>query len=329
MFTMEITRLIERCRRGDAEVLGELYKAYAQRMRGVCRRYISNEDVVSDVLHDAFVIIFTSFDRLRDTKKAESWMMMITRNVVSKYKDHLNALPVISLKEVPEKDLLAVDDEIHDVRGIPLEEVIKIIDKLPEGYGKVFRLSVFEGLSHKEIAALIGIEPHSSSSQLARAKKLLRKMMQQYWIVLLLLLFPLTLFLLKKEETSVKVEKPIVAKQKNKPKDKPKHRKQKKQKNDPSSKQAQEPVIVQLPVHHTNNNITMLQPVIAEVMDSIKPDTQTNMISQEQTIPDTIQGKEQADKKHVTENLILPHYDTANLLPDKPTIPPKIGKSGQ
>ncbi|MBR1558165.1 MAG: outer membrane beta-barrel protein [Prevotella sp.] len=77
---MEITRLIERCRQGDADALGELYKAYAQRMRGVCRRYISDEETVSDVLHDAFVIIFTSFDRLRDAKKAESWMMMINRH---------------------------------------------------------------------------------------------------------------------------------------------------------------------------------------------------------------------------------------------------------
>ena len=68
MFTMEITRLIERCRQGDADALGELYKAYAQRMRGVCRRYISDEQTVEDVLHDAFVIIFTSFDRpLRST----------------------------------------------------------------------------------------------------------------------------------------------------------------------------------------------------------------------------------------------------------------------
>jgi RNA polymerase sigma-70 factor (ECF subfamily) len=57
MLTMEITRLIERCRQGDADALGELYKAYAQRMRGVCRRYISDEQAISDVLHDSFVII--------------------------------------------------------------------------------------------------------------------------------------------------------------------------------------------------------------------------------------------------------------------------------
>ena len=205
MFTMEIARLIERCRQGDADALGELYKAYAQRMRGVCRRYVSDEEAVSDVLHDAFVIIFTSFDRLRDAKKAESWMMMITRNVASKYKDHLEALPVVPLDDVAESDLLAADDEIQDVRGLPLEEVLKLIDKLPEGCGKVFRLSVFKGLSHKEIAAMLGIEPHSSSSQLARAKKMLRKMMQQYWVAgLLLLLVPVTFFLLRKGDTSHK-----------------------------------------------------------------------------------------------------------------------------
>ena len=83
MFTMEITRLIERCRQGDADALGELYKAYAQRMRGVCRRYISDEQTVEDVLHDAFVIIFTSFDRLRDVRRAEQWMMAITRNEIT------------------------------------------------------------------------------------------------------------------------------------------------------------------------------------------------------------------------------------------------------
>ena len=38
MFSMEVTRLIERCRQGDADALGELYKAYAQRMRGVTNK---------------------------------------------------------------------------------------------------------------------------------------------------------------------------------------------------------------------------------------------------------------------------------------------------
>ena len=299
MFTMEITRLIERCRQGDADALGELYKAYAQRMRGVCRRYISDEQTVEDVLHDAFLIIFTSFDRLRDVRRAEPWMTAITRNVASKCKNHLEALPTVSLEETSEAELITAEDEERDVRGMPLSEVVRLIDRLPEGYGQVFRLSVFEGLTHKEIANMLGIEPHSSSSQLARAKKMLRKMIQQYWVAgLLLLLVPVTFYLFRKGDTAVKDEKPVVAKQKDTLKESQK---------DSRSKQPQEPVIVDFPVHRTT------QSVIAQAVDSVTSDTLSNMIAQEQIIPDTTT----TDTTHKME---IPHYDIADLFLNKPVI---------
>ena len=309
MFSMEVTRLIERCRQGDADALGELYKAYAQRMKGICRRYVSDEQAVDDVLHDAFVIIFTSFDRLRDSRKAESWMMSITRNVASKYKDHLNSQSLVPLDEA---ESLVTFNEETTIKGVPLEEMLKLIDKLPDGYGKVFRLSVFDGLSHKEIAAMLGIEPHSSSSQLARAKKILRKMMQQYWAaVLLLLLMPLTIFLLKKEDTTT--EKPVIAKQKDTPK-------QKTQTNEPSTEQAQEPIIVHIPVHHTS--IDALQPVIVQALDSIMSDSLTNMMVQEHATTDSIQNNEQADTTHIIDKPNLPHYNIADLFPEKTVTSP-------
>ena len=283
---MEITRLIERCRQGDADALGELYKAYAQQMRGVCRRYISDEQTLDDVLHDAFVIIFTSFDKLRDVRRAEAWMTAITRNVASKCKERQVAVTMVPLEEA---ETVSQHTEQADVRGVPLSEVVRMIDRLPEGYGKVFRLSVFEGMTHKEIADMLGIEPHSSSSQLARAKKMLRKMMQQYWVAgLLLLLVPVTFFLLRKGDTAVKDGKPVVAKQKDTPKELQIDLRQK-------------PVIVDLPVHRT---------------DSVMSDTLSNIIAQEQIVPDTIS----TDTTETMRKVELPHYDIADLLPEKPTI---------
>ena len=303
MLTMEIARLIERCRQGDADALGELYKAYAQRMRGVCRRYINDEQAVNDVLHDAFIIIFTSFDRLRDASKAEGWMMSITRNVASKYKDHLDRRPFVPLKEA---ESLATHDEKTSVRGVPLEDVLRMVERLPEGYGQVFRLSVFEGMSHKEIATMMGIEAHSSSSQLARAKKILRKMIQQYWAaVLLLLLMPLTFFLLRKGDTAVE-EIPAIAKQKDTPE-------QKTHTNELSLEQAQEPIIVHIPVHHTP--IDTLQPVIVQAIDSITSDTMSNTMAQEQTIQDTIAK----DTTETLRKLELPNYDIADLFVETPS----------
>ena len=310
MFTMEITRLIERCRQGDADALGELYKAYAQRMRGVCRRYISDEQTVEDVLHDAFLIIFTSFDRLRDVRRAEPWMTAITRNVASKCRNHLEALPTVSLEETSEARLFAAEDEERDVKGVPLSEVVRMIDKLPKGYGQVFRLSVFEGMSHKEIADMLGIEPHSSSSQLARAKKMLRKMMQQYWVggLLLLLLVPVTFLLLKNGGTAITNDKPIVAKQKDTPKDRQK---------DSRAEQLQEPVIVDLPLHRTPVVAPDTLPtLIAQVVDSVTPDTLSNIIAQEQIITDSIVN----DTAKAIRKVEIPHYDIADLFPEKSII---------
>ena len=316
MLTMEITRLIERCRQGDADALGELYKTYAQQMRGVCQRYISDEQTVEDVLHDAFVIICTSFDRLRDLRRTEAWMTAITRNVASKCKDHLEVLPTVSLEETSEAELIAAEDEERDVRGVPLSEVVKMIDRLPEGYRQVFRLSVFEGMTHKEIANMLGIEPHSSSSQLSRAKKMLRKMMQQYWVaVLLLLLVPVTFFLFKKGDTAVNNEdggehqpSPIVAKQKDTSKKTP---------TESPTEQPQEPVTVDLSSHRATVIVSnTLQSVIAQAVDSVTSDTLFNIIAQEQTILDTIA----TDTTKAIRKVEIPQHNMADLFLDKPTI---------
>ena len=319
MFAMEIVRLIERCRQGDAEALGELYEAYAHRMRGVCRRYISDKQTVEDVVHDAFVIIFTSFDRLRDPRRAESWMMAIVRNVASKCKDHLNALPTIPLEETDGADLLASEDdgvrlfsEEKDVRGVPLSEVIGLIDKLPEGYGQVFRLSVFEGMTHKEIAALLDIEPHSSSSQLTRAKKMLRKMMQQYWALLLLLLIPLTFYLFKKafdsehpSSPAVIEKKPIVAKPKLQTDESPK-------------KQSHKSAIVPLPMPDATIPVAdTLQSAMAQATDSVMADTLSNMIAQEDVVTDTIKSKEQTDTIQTVRKMEMPHHEITNTIPER------------
>ena len=321
MFAMEIVRLIERCRQGDAEALGELYEAYAHRMRGVCRRYINDKQTVEDVVHDAFVIIFTSFDRLRDPQRAESWMMAIVRNVASKCKDHLDALHAVPLEETDGAELLAAEDEgvcllseEKEVRGVPLSEVIRMIDKLPEGYGQVFRLSVFEGMTHKEIAAVLDIEPHSSSSQLTRAKKMLRKMMQQYWAMILLLFVPLAFYLFKKtfdneghSSPAIIEKEPVVAKPELQPDESPK-------------KQSHKPTIVPLPMPDTPIPVAdTLQSAMAQAADSVMVDSLSNIIAQEDVITDTIKSEEQTDTVQTIRKIEIPHEVITNIIPERTT----------
>lgn len=60
------------------------------------------------------------------------------------------------------------------------QQLMAFVAELPDGCRTVFNLYVFEEKSHKEIAEMLGIKVHSSTSQLHRAKNLLAKRIKEY-----------------------------------------------------------------------------------------------------------------------------------------------------
>ena len=186
----------------------EIYKTYSGKLFGVCLHYVHDHDVACDLLHDSFIVIFSSLEQLRDCSRLEAWMCSIVRNIALKHLRNTNRMPKTSLDNIPEPGL---EENTADVSEIPLDELLKIVDELPEQYGRVFRLSVLDGLSHKEIGEIMGIAPHSSSSNLARAKILLRKAVSKNWGILLTfcLCIIAVLFAVRNEE------KPYVAAENN------------------------------------------------------------------------------------------------------------------
>ena len=173
---------IDACKKGDKEALGELYTTYAKRLLGVCRHYVKDDNSAHDILHDAFIIIFMSIQDLKDESKLEGWMITIVRNLSLKYLQNTEkeAIPLSCLNiEIQEA-------ACEEQKKIEFGLLLSAIESLPEGNREVFKLSVLEGLSHKEIGEQLGINPHSSSSQLFRAKKTLRAMLINYWMLFLL-----------------------------------------------------------------------------------------------------------------------------------------------
>ena len=194
---MDAHKLIARCKAGEREALHLLYEQNRPRLLNICRQYTKADDVAEDLLHDAFVIILTSLNQLRDEDKLESWMTTIVRNVGYHYKMHLG-------KEQAALQQMGIDRQGVTDNGImpDIEELQELVAQLPEGYQQVFRLSVFEGLSHQEIGHLLGIAPHTSSSQLSHAKRMLKILIKQSWVLILLLIaIPTAIWnLLQKEE---------------------------------------------------------------------------------------------------------------------------------
>ena len=189
---------IDACKNGDKEALGELYTTYANRLLGVCRHYVKDDNSAHDILHDAFIIIFMSIQDLKDESKLEGWIITIVRNLSLKYLQNTEkeAIPLSCLNiEIQEA-------ACEEQKKIEFGLLLSAIESLPEGNREVFKLSVLEGLSHKEIGEQLGINPHSSSSQLFRAKKTLRAMLIKYWMLFLLpILIPVYIYIATRDKT--------------------------------------------------------------------------------------------------------------------------------
>lgn len=183
---MEKKELVDLCKKGDEQALSLLYNTYSAKMMRICLHYVADRQIAQDLLHDGFIIIFTSINSLRNPEKLESWMGIIMKNISLRYLNQTNSANTISISDVSEDEEPAINPFSPDF--ISYDKLTEMVERLPEGYCTVFKLAVLEGLSHKEIGRLLNIAPHSSSSQLFRAKTLLKKMIIDYRLMLLLLL---------------------------------------------------------------------------------------------------------------------------------------------
>ncbi len=189
---MDKFELVKLCKDGNRDAMECLYRTYARGMMKIVRRYVADASDAEDVLHDGFILVLTRINDLREADKLESWMGMIMRN--------------LSLNRIRETGAtVRLDDSVEVEEGpespdlIPFEELERIMDRLPAGYGKVFRLAALEGKSHKEIGRMLGIAPHSVSSQLYRARRMMQRMVTEYRlrvVMALLLLLPLAVSLM-------------------------------------------------------------------------------------------------------------------------------------
>lgn len=157
----------------DPNCQRQLFEGYARLLLTVSRRYSPAHVDPLDNMHDAFIKIFQKIS-LFDANKGtfDAWAKRIVINC---------ALEKMSKKSYtheryPEiiNDTL---DEINIEDKLMAEDILKLIDQLPDGYKQVFNMYEIEGYSHREISETLGIKEVSSRSNLFRAKKILQELL--------------------------------------------------------------------------------------------------------------------------------------------------------
>ena len=183
-----ITTLVEKAKQGDADAFSTLYQMYYPKMKGICINILREDKaVVDDLVQDAFILALVSLKDLKNTHRFSQWLTSITTNLVLKYQEKGKRYDFISLSEIEDEFSSVLEDDNTSRQSISYEEIMSAIDSLPEGYKKIFNMSVLDGLSHQEISELLDFAPHSSSSQLSRAKAMLRNILSPRTMLIIVL----------------------------------------------------------------------------------------------------------------------------------------------
>lgn len=166
-------QLIRACIKEDAASQKEVFTRFSGRMLGVCHRYARNAADAEDILQDAFIKVFDKLHQFKFEGSFEGWIRRIVVNTaLKKYSLSRYDKEVAGIEHIERYDS-AEDPAAY--AHLSQKYLLALINQLPDGYRMIFNLHVIEGYQHEEIAAMLGIQPGTSRSQLVKARNMLQK----------------------------------------------------------------------------------------------------------------------------------------------------------
>jgi RNA polymerase sigma-70 factor (ECF subfamily) len=129
-----------------------------------------NDHDAEDVVQEAYVRAFTFFDSFRGDD-ARSWLLAVVRNTCYTWLDkHRPHGPTISLDDKVQVASPAPGPEQTVMKQARDEQVRGAVAELPTEFREVVVLRELEGLSYKEVAAVLSIPLGTVMSRLTRAR---------------------------------------------------------------------------------------------------------------------------------------------------------------
>lgn len=170
--------LVERCKQGDTQSFQMLYRQYSKAMFNTSLRIVNNTADAEDVLQESFLDAFRSLHDFHYRSTFGAWLKKIvinkSINILRKRRNDLVDMENTELQALPEEE--GINEEEIKYR---VEEVKKMITRLPDGYRTVLSLYLLEGYDHEEISQILNISHNTVRTQYVRAKQKLLSLIKQ------------------------------------------------------------------------------------------------------------------------------------------------------
>ena len=166
----------------DNKIFEDLFELHFTKLMGFVFNYVRDEEVAKDIVHDAFLTLWSNRKRLNPDYPVKSYLFTLAQNCALNYLRHLR---VVTGNEQTVTELLeAANEELDDYekRLVRLEEKLA---QLPEKQREVLVKCVVEGKKYKEVAEELDITVNTVKTHITRALKFLRDELQEDLFMLL------------------------------------------------------------------------------------------------------------------------------------------------
>ena len=168
----DLHQLIEGCIKQDRKCQKALYKAFYGFAMGICLRYANNRYEATEVLNQGFLKVFNNLSNFDTTRPFKAWLGKIMMNVsIDYYRANLKMAYTDDIDTVPD-----ISDNALGDRNLLYNDLLAMVQQLPQAYRTVFNLFAIEGYTHEEIADMLNINVGTSKSNLHKARQKLKAM---------------------------------------------------------------------------------------------------------------------------------------------------------
>jgi len=137
---------------------------------------MNNREEAEDMLQESFIEAFVKLSTFRYESSFGSWLKRIVINKCINELKRKRAELVLT-ENMPDSNTDSDDDDFETTK-LKVNDVMRAMQELPEGYRIIFSLYLLEGYDHTEIAQIMGITESTSKSQFSRAKQKLKAILK-------------------------------------------------------------------------------------------------------------------------------------------------------
>jgi RNA polymerase sigma-70 factor (ECF subfamily) len=182
--------IVRQVQAGDVAAFDRLIVKYRSRVHAIIYNLTSNREDASDLAQDAFIKAFQSIHRFQGQSSFFTWLYRIAVNSTLSHLRKNRLRSFFSLEKIAEDEPVSreIVAALTDRTGAERETFVRELqDKLNEAMLKlsikhrtVVTLFEIDGLSHEEIAEIMGCSVGTVRSRLHYAKRLLQAELQPY-----------------------------------------------------------------------------------------------------------------------------------------------------